>query len=194
MTVMADSALHSPASPRPSLRELFLAFVAIALSGFGGSLPWARRVMVERKQWMSAEEFNEVFAMSQFLPGPNIVNFAIVFGSRFRGPLGAAVALVGLLGPPLTLITGLAVLYEHFGDHAAVSRVLSGVTAAAAGLLIAMTAKMAAPVFTRRWDWQALIVLVAFAAVALIRWPLPYVIAVLAPVSILLAWWRSPRA
>lgn len=194
MIVMADSAVNSSASPRPTLTELFFAFVSIAMSGFGGSLPWARRVMVERKGWMGADEFNEVFAMSQFLPGPNIVNFSVVFGSRFRGPMGSCVALAGLIGPPLILIIVLAVLYEYMGESATVSRVLNGVTAAAAGLLVAMTAKMAAPVLmTRSWDWRPLVVVISFIAVALVRWPLPYVLAVVAPLSVLLAWLRPPR-
>ena len=190
---MADSAA-SPAAPlRPSLSELFLAFVAVSLSGFGGALPWARRMLVERKRWMTAEEFNEAFALSQFLPGPNVVNFSVVFGTRFGGAAGAAVALAGLMGPPLVLVTVLAVLYDRFGDIAVIGRILSGITTAAAGLLIAMTAKMAAPLFVRRWEWPPLIALLAFAGVALMRWPLPYVFVALAPVSIALAWLRPPR-
>jgi chromate transporter len=70
---------------------------------------------------------------------------------------------------------------------------LNGITAAAAGLLVAVTAKMAAPLFTGRWDWPPLVALLAFAGVALMRWPLPYVFLVLAPVSVALAWFKPPR-
>lgn len=194
---MSDSISVSAATPAavppPSLAELFLAFVAVALSGFGGALPWARRMIVERKRWMTTEEFNEAFALSQFLPGPNVVNFSVVFGSRFGGAAGAAVALAGLMGPPLLLVMVLAFLYARFGDIETIGRILSGVTAAAAGLLIAVTAKMAAPLFTKRWDWAPLIAILAFIGVAIMRWPLPYVFAVLAPVSIALAWVRMAR-
>ena len=65
----------------------------MSVAGFGGVLPWARRAIVEERKWLTAEEFNEAFSFSQFLPGPNIVNFSVVFGSRLRGAAGAAVAL-----------------------------------------------------------------------------------------------------
>lgn len=193
MIVMADSPVRSDVFSPPTLLELFLAFAAVALSAFGGALPWTRRVIVERKGWMSADEFNEAFAMSQFLPGPNIVNFAVVFGTRFGGLAGAAVALAGFLGPPLVLVSILAVLYERYGDVETVGRILGGVSAAAAGFLVAITAKMAAPLFKTRLDWRPIIVVIAFISVALARWPLPYVLAVLAPVSILLMWLRPPQ-
>lgn len=192
---MVDPPAETPApaastSARPTLPELFGAFVAVSLSGFGGALPWARRMIVDRRQWMTAEEFNEAFSLSQFLPGPNVINFSVVFGQRFGGATGAAVALAGLLGPPLVIVTVLAVLYAHYGDIEALSRILSGIASAAAGLLIAMVAKMAAPLFLKRWDFGVAMALLAFVAIGLMRWPLPLVFAVLAPVSIVLAWFR----
>lgn len=181
------------ATERPRLSEVFHAFVQVSLSGVGGALPWARRMIVEQKHWMTTEEFNETFALSQFLPGPNLVNFSVVFGARFGGAPGAAVALAGLLGPPLVIITALAALYARYGDLEVLGRVLAGVTAAAAGLLIATVAKMAAPLFTKRWDWAPLVAILAFAGVAIMRWPLPYVFAGLAPISIAFAWFRTVK-
>ncbi|MEP7031103.1 MAG: chromate transporter [Pseudolabrys sp.] len=185
----------SPATPaplagRPSLSELFIAFVTVSLSGFGGALPWARRKIVDQKHWMTADEFNEAFALSQFLPGPNVVNFSVVFGSRFGGAAGAAVALAGLMGPPLIIVTVLAVLYARFGDLEMLGRILAGITAAAAGLLIAVVAKMAAPMFVKRWNSGPVIAILAFIGVALMHWPLPYVFAGLAPISIAFAWFK----
>jgi chromate transporter len=177
-------------SSKPSLAELFVSFVIVAVSGFGGALPWARRMIVEQKRWMTTEEFNEAFALAQFLPGPNVVNFSVVFGSRFGGAAGAAVALAGLMGPPLLIVTVLAVLYAAFGDLEILGRILSGITAAAAGLLIAVVAKMAAPLFTRRWNWAPAIAILAFTGVAIMRWPLPWVFAVLAPVAVAIAWFK----
>lgn len=180
---------------RPSLRELFVSFMVVSVSGFGGALPWARRMIVEQKRWMTAEEFNESFALAQFLPGPNVVNFSVVFGSRFGGAPGAAVALAGLMGPPLVIVTVLGVLYAQFGDLEILSRILSGITAAAAGLLIAVVGKMALPLFTKRWNWAPVIAILAFAGVAIMRWPLPWVFAVLAPVAVAIAWFRpAPKA
>jgi chromate transporter len=178
----------APLINRPSLSELFRAFVIVSISGFGGALPWARRMIVEQRRWMTAEEFNEAFALSQFLPGPNVVNFSVVFGSRFGGAAGAAVALAGLMGPPLVIVTVLAFLYARFGDLEILSRILAGITAAATGLLIAVVAKMAAPLFRKRWDWAPLIAIAAFIGVGIMQWPLPWVFAALAPVSIALAW------
>lgn len=177
-------------APRPTLSELFRAFIMVSLSGFGGALPWARRVIVEQKGWMTTEEFNEAFALSQFLPGPNTVNFSVVFGARFGGAPGAAVALAGLMGPPLIIIVALGVLYGRYGDLETLGRILSGIAAAAAGLLIAVVAKMAAPMFIKRWNSAPVIAILAFAGVALMQWPLPIVFAVLAPVSVTLAWFK----
>ncbi len=188
---MSESAAQpSSAVLRPSLVELFGAFVIVSVSGFGGALPWARRKIVDQKRWMTSQEFNEAFALSQFLPGPNVVNFSVVFGSRFGGAPGAAVALAGLMGPPLIIVMVLAVLYARFGDLEALSRILSGIAAAAAGLLIAVVAKMAAPMFVKRWNSGPLVAIVAFIGVAILHWPLPWVFVGLAPISIAFAWFK----
>jgi chromate transporter len=179
-----------PAIERPSLSELFRAFAIVSVSGFGGTLPWARRKIVEQKRWMTAEEFNEAFALSQFLPGPNVVNFSVVFGSRFGGAAGAAVALAGLMGAPLIIVTVLAILYAHYGDLEMLSRILAGIASAAAGLLIAVVAKMAAPMFLKRWNSAPLIAILAFVGVAIMHWPLPWVFVGLAPVSVTFAWFK----
>lgn len=175
---------------KPSLTDLFLAFVQVSISGFGGALPWARRKIVEQKRWMTAEQFNEAFALSQFLPGPNVVNFSVVFGARFGGAAGAAVALFGLLGPPVVIVTILAWAYSHYGDHAVLSRVLSGISAAALGLIFATIIKMARPLLKRGLHPAPLIAAAAFIAVGPLHWPLPWVLVVLAPISIAISWWR----
>ena len=198
---MADSTAPSPtpaapaaaAAQSPSLSELFRGFAAVSLSGFGGALPWARRMIVDKRQWMTAEEFNETFSLSQFLPGPNVINFSVIFGSRFGGALGAVAALAGLLGPPLVIITVLAALYARYGDLEMLGRILAGIASAASGLLIAIVVKMAAPMFRKRWDFAPPVAIAAFIGVALMHWPLPWVFAVLAPVSVAFAWFRAKR-
>ena len=188
---MSDStAPPSPIAIRPSLSELFRAFAIVSISGFGGALPWARRKIVEQKGWMTAQEFNEAFALSQFLPGPNVVNFSVVFGTRFGGAAGAAVALAGLMGPPLIIVIVLAILYAQFGDLEALSRILAGIAAAAVGLLIAVVAKMAAPLFVKRWNSGPVIAIAAFIGVAIMQWPLPWVFLGLAPISVAFAWFK----
>jgi chromate transporter len=188
---MSDIQQAFPAPQPPTMAQLFLGFAACSLSGFGGVLPFARRMIVERRHWMSAQEFNETFSLSQFLPGPNIVNFSVVFGSRFGGATGAAVALAGLLGPPVAIVTVMALLYSYYGDVPAAGRVLAGISAAAAGLLIATVTKMGLPVFRRGLHWAPALALIAFAAVGPLHFPLQWVFIAMAPVGVALAW-RSP--
>lgn len=178
------------APPRPGLAELFFAFVMVSLSGFGGALPWARRKIVDQKRWMTAEEFNEAFALAQFLPGPNVVNFSVVFGTRFAGAPGGVVTLLGLMGPPLVLVTILAWLYDNYGGADIIGRMLSGILAAAIGLMAATMIKMAKPLFARGMHWSPVIALIAFVTVGLLHWSLPLVAIVLAPISVALAWVR----
>lgn len=189
---MSDSVPPSSAavSVRPTLIGILRAFAVVSVSGFGAALPWARRMIVDRRRWMTADEFNEAFALSQFLPGPNTVNFAIVFGARFGGAPGAAMALLGLMGPPLVIITALAVLYDRYGDVGVLNRILAGIAAAAAGMMIAMVVRMIAPLF-KRLDWPPAVAIVAFVCVALIQWPLPLVFLGIAPVSVALAWVKT---
>jgi chromate transporter len=186
------AAPHSPTAPIPSHAELFLAFFKITLSGFGGTLPWTRRMFVEQKRWMTAEEFNDVYALCQFLPGPNIVNLTAVFGSRMRGPTGAIAAWAGFLTVPFCVMLAAGMLYERYGDVEAVRRVLSGIAPAAAGLIIATVAKMAAPMFRSLGPAPFVVLATAF-AIGLMRWPLVLVLIVIAPISIGLAWGMRPR-
>ncbi len=182
----------SSAAPIPSHAELFLAFFKITIMGFGGTLMWTRRMFVERKRWMTAEEFNDVYALCQFLPGPNVVNLTAVFGSRMRGPSGAIAAWAGFLVLPFCVMLAAGMLYERYGDVEIVRRVLSGIAPAAAGLLIATAAKMAVPMFRSFGAAPFVLVATAF-AIGVMRWPLLRVLIVIVPVSIGLAWGMRPR-
>jgi chromate transporter len=173
----------------PTLLEVFIAFAVISLSGFGGVLYWSRRMMVEERKWMTAEEFNEAYALCNFLPGPNIVNFSVVFGRQIAGTTGALVALVGLLGPPFAIVIFFGVIYAFYGDIDALQRMFAGVAAAAAGLTISTTVKMLQPLVKERLGAPHVMALAAFAAVGVLRWPIYWVLGVLIPVSIALAWW-----
>src|SRR5580693_8184435 len=142
---------HAPTPPhRPGLAELFVAFAKMSLAGFGGVLYWARRGIVDQHRWMTADEFNETYAMCHFLPGHNIVNLSFVFGSRFRGIAGGIAAFSGLVGPPAVLAAILAALYIRFGEIDVLRRILAGVACAAIGLLIATALRMMMPLVKRR--------------------------------------------
>jgi chromate transporter len=180
---VADPKTTETSSP-PSLIALFVAFAKMSLAGFGGVLVWARRGIVDEHKWMTADEFNETFALCHFLPGPNIVNLTFVFGSRFRGIAGGIAAFAGLVGPPIVIVTVLAALYQRYGEIDALRRILAGVSCAAVGLLIAVVFKMMWPLIKRR-DVVGLAVLAAvFVAIGLLRLPLPQVLLVAIPVSI----------
>src|SRR5262249_18205600 len=184
----AQPAAAAPRKP-PALIDLFAAFATIALCGFGGVLYWSRRMLVEVRGWMSPDEFNEAYALCQFLPGPNIVNLSVVFGSRIRGIAGALTALLGLIGPPVMIVVLLALLYAHFGELEMVRRALLGIAAAAAGLVLATAAKMGEPL-ARSGSIAALAVAIAtFIAIGVLRGPLLWVLALMLPASIALSWW-----
>lgn len=175
-----DPQISSP----PSLIALFVAFAKMSLAGFGGVLVWARRGIVDQHKWMTADEFNETFALCHFLPGPNIINLTFVFGSRFRGLAGAIAAFAGLVGPPVVIVTVLAALYQRYGEIDLLRRILAGVSCAAVGLLIAVVFRMMWTLIKRR-DVVGLVVLLAvFVAIGLLRLPLASVLLVAIPLSI----------
>jgi chromate transporter len=177
-----------PAPAAPNLLQVFVAFSVISLSGFGGVLYWSRRMMVEERKWLTADEFNEAYALCNFLPGPNIVNFSVVFGRQIAGTLGALVALVGLLGPPFAIVTFFGFLYAYYGTIVSLQRMFGGVAAAAAGLTLSTSVKMLQPLREERFGTPHVMALAAFTGVGVLRWPIYWVLGVLIPVSIMLAW------
>jgi chromate transporter len=178
-----DTPISSAPTP-PGLLELFVAFARMSLAGFGGVLVWARRSIVDQHRWMTADEFNETFALCHFLPGPNIVNLSVVFGSRFRGIPGGIAAFAGLVGPPVVIVIILTALYARYGEIDALRRILSGVSCVAVGLLLAVVFRMLMPLIRKR-DLVGLLILAAvFIAIGLLRLPLPAVLLVAIPLSI----------
>lgn len=168
----------------PGLLALFLAFARMSLAGFGGVLVFARHAMVDQHRWMTADEFNETFALCHFLPGPNIVNLSMVFGSRLRGIAGGVAAFTGLLLPPTLIMTVLAIIYARFGDVEVLRRILAGISCAAVGLLIAVVFRMMTPLL-KRMDVVVLILMIGvFTAIGVFRWPLLAVLLVAIPLSI----------
>jgi chromate transporter len=179
---------------QPGLIELFVAFAKMSLAGFGGVLYWARRGIVEQHRWMTAEEFNETYALCHFLPGPNIVNLSFVFGSRFRGLAGGIAAFTGLVGPPMVVAMILAALYVRYGEIDALRRILAGVSCAAVGLLLATVLRMMMPLLKKR-DLVGLVVLTAvFIAIGVVRLPLQAVLLVAIPLSIAITFVMQRRA
>ena len=166
--------------------ELFLAFSHLALSGFGGVLPWAHRTLVERKGWLTQREFVETLALGQLLPGPNIGNMAVMIGYRFAGCRGAAAAFIGLVGGPFLIMIALGLAYQIYGTLPLVQHALSGMSAVAAGLVLATGLKMTG---TQKPHWRPwLFTAMALAGVGVLRWPMLAVVGGLAPFAIAAAW------
>jgi len=170
-----EAPLVKPASPR----ELFIAFNSLALQGFGGVLPVAQTELVERRRWLSREQFVEMLALSQVLPGPNIVNLALMFSDGHFGLRGAFAAMAGLLVLPMIIVLALTALYGQFATVPLVSGALRGMAAVAAGLVISTALKL---LTTLRNNPMGRPLGLAFAAltvvaIAWLRWPLVWVVA-----------------
>ena len=174
-----SSTLQSPPQPRPqSVAELFWAFTWLALQGFGGVLAVVQRELVERKRWLTPEQFIEDWAVAQVLPGPNVVNLSMMIGDRYYGVRGALVALAGMLTFPLLIIVALAVLFARVSDMAQVQGSLRGMSAVAAGLIAASGLKllptMRKNVLPAYMQW--VLIALTFIAIAVLRMRLIWVL------------------
>lgn len=170
--------------PSPSVFDLFAGFFTVGVFGFGGVLPWARRMIVEQRRWLTPVEFNEMLGLCQFLPGGNIMNLTIALGSRFRGVAGAAAAILGLMTAPVAIVIALGVVYDQYAAYPPVRRAFVALAAAAAGFLLASAWKIAAPL---RGKIPAIVMaIVTFAAIAVLRLPMLAAMPVLAIASTLL--------
>jgi len=176
--------------PHPSLLELFLAFQICALHAFGGVLPFARRELVEKRAWLTEQEFTETLGLCQFLPGPNISNLSIAVGKRFGGLKGATAAFAGLYGISIVIVLGLALIYGRYGKVPAMQGALNGIAAVAAGLILAMALKMALPQLKQRRWLPPLFMALTFLAIGLLRLPLLWALPLLAAGSI----WLTGRS
>jgi chromate transporter len=181
----------APAAPRPATPSaLFWAFTKLALQGFGGVLPVAQRELVERLRWLSREQFLDMLSMAQVLPGPNVVNLALIIGDRFFGTRGAAAAVLGIVGAPLVLVVFLAALAAQ-GQHLAwLTSALRGMGVVAAGLVLSTALKLALGLRNNAMG-QALcaaLVLTTVVMVGVLRWPLVAVVLGLGLVAMGLAW------
>jgi chromate transporter len=177
-----------PPRSSPSAREIFLTFARIGASGFGGVNFWIRRVIIQEKGWITDEEYLEGLALGQIIPGPNVYNLSVMIGYRFGGLSGAFAAIAGLLGAPLAVMIGLGLLYQRYSAVPVLERALTGMTAVAAGLLLANAVGIAAALPRRVVPWMFLAA--AFIGVGLLRWPLLYVMGALAPFAMASVWRR----
>jgi chromate transporter len=180
---------EAPARPK-SCTDLFVSFTVLALQGFGGVLAVAQRELVERKRWMTNEEFVEEWAVAQIMPGPNIINLCIMIGGRHFGLRGALAALAGMLLAPLLILLLIALLYARYASHPGVVGALRGMGAVAAGLIVAVGLKLFPALKKNALGMGTCIGFGAlcFVAVAILRWPLAYVLLGLGAVACTVAY------
>ena len=165
---------NSPLKRPNSKMELFIGFTLLALQGVGGVLAVAQQELVERRQWMSRTQFLEEWSVAQILPGPNIVNLALMLGRQYFGISGALAAVAGLLVAPLTLVLFLAILFGGVADNPIAQGALKGMGAVSAGLIIATGLKLSTAFKQNPLGLHAawFLVLAAFVSVGLFRLPL----------------------
>lgn len=171
----------SPTASRPrpqSLTDLFVSFTFLALQGFGGVLAVVQREMVDRKGWLTPDEFVEDWAVAQIMPGPNVVNLSMMIGGRYFGLAGAMAALAGMLTVPLVLILLLALVHAQFAGNPHVAGALRGMAAISAGLIGAAGLKMSVALTRNPMPlaWCVAIAAAGFVMVALLHFHLSYVL------------------
>lgn len=186
---------HQPDDSVPPNRphsktDLFLSFTFLALQGFGGVLAVVQRELVEKKRWMTREQFVEDWAVAQIMPGPNVVNLSLMIGGRYFGLPGALAALTGMLAAPLVIVLILAALYGSVADTAAAQGALKGMGAVAAGLITATGIKLIAALEKNAMGLWVCIGLAAitFVAIALLHLPLAWVLLVVGGAACLWAY------
>lgn len=184
-TYAAGDSATAPSTVVPTVREIFLGFLSLGFTSFGGALPLARRAIVEQRHWLSASEFTDLLGLCQFLPGGNVINLSVALGMRFRGLRGALAGLLGLIAGPSLVVVGLGVIYERTQNDPHVRHLFAGLAAAAAGLLIAMAVKILLPL--RHDPAAATLAALGFIAIAILRVPLLPTMLVLTPLSIFIA-------
>ena len=177
--------------PQPqSLSDLFVSFTLLALQGFGGVLAVVQRELVEKKRWMTREEFVEEWSVAQIMPGPNVINLAVVVGARYFGFRGAMSAVAGMLTVPLLVVIVLALIYAQYAGNPHVAGALRGMGAVAAGLITATGLKLSAALRKHPLGLAlcALLGVATFVAIALLRLPLMWVLLGLGGLACALTW------
>jgi len=183
----------SESAHRPrSLSDLFISFTLLALQGFGGVLAIVQREVVDRKRWLTQEEFIEDWAVAQIMPGPNVVNLSLMIGGRYFGIPGALAALSGLLAVPLVIVLVLELLHARFAASPVVAGALHGMAAVCAGLIAAAALRLVSALKKNPMPlpWCLAITAAGFILVGLLKLPLAWVLCGLGVLGCILTYRR----
>ncbi len=179
----------SPQAASVSAAGVFLEFLLIGATSFGGAVPYLREHLVVRRGWLAETEFVELLSISQSLPGLNATNMAVLVGQKLRGPLGAVLAILGMCLPGALLMLAVGIVYRAHGDHPAATAALKGVAAAAVGLILATVVQLGKKSLAARADY----VFLALTVIA-VNWLHQSVLTTLVVVGFLSVLWHRPRA
>jgi len=195
MNTFPDAARRGPTS----LRDLFFSFSWIALQGFGGVMAIVQRELVEKRQWLTAAEFLEDWAVAQVLPGPNVCNLAVLVGDRCFGARGALAAAAGLMVFPSVVVLALAASLFNMLDVPMVQGMLRGMGAVSAGLIAGSALRLTSGLRGHPFGVMGCTILVGLTlgGAAVLHVPLAWLLLGLGLPATLLAWrllWLQARA
>ena len=134
--VLQQGTDSATAAAEVSIGQIFLEFLIIGATSFGGVVPYLRGSLVTKRHWVDDKEFVQMLSISQSLPGLNATNMAILVGEKLRGALGSLAAIIGICLPGGVLMYVVGMFYRSHGDHDFVTAALKGVAAAAVGLIL----------------------------------------------------------
>lgn len=177
--------VDSPQKNRPSLGDLFVQFFLIGAISFGGGIiAYERILLVEKRKWLSADEFMAYLAISQTMPGLNSVNLAVLTGDYLRGVVGSVVAVLGLILPGSVFVLGMGILYSASSDHPIANVILVGIAAAATGLLAAITYRIGSDHWRHMKSF--LIIIATFFLMSMLKFSLLIVLTIMTPIALYL--------
>ncbi|SNX29554.1 chromate transporter [Polynucleobacter meluiroseus] len=181
-SVLPEQAVSSNA---PTLRDLFIQFLLIGAISFGGGIiAYERILLVERREWLSPDEFMAYLAISQTMPGLNSVNLAVLVGDHLRGVAGSVSATIGLILPGAFFVLGVGAIYASNANHPLANLILAGIAAAATGLLAAITYRIG------EGHWQHIkslaLIVATFVLMSIVNLSLPLVLLIMAPIALYL--------
>lgn len=184
---------NADGSQRPIIPrwDLYSGFVLVGLFGFGGIGAAIYHVIVERRRWLTPEEYAALLGLGQVLPGASLINITAILGDRNHGPAGALLALGGLLTFPLFILISIASAYDAYSHLPDVQAATKAAAAAAVGLMFGTGIKLGKVIL--KSPVSLLIALSSFVAIGLFRLPLVSSILVLCPVAVGLVYWSSRR-
>jgi chromate transporter len=171
---MSDAALKpsvegipsaAPVAAQITIGQIFLEFLIIGATSFGGVVPYLRGSLVTKRHWIDDKEFVEMLSISQSLPGLNATNMAVLVGEKLRGALGAIAAITGICLPGAVLMYIVGIFYRAHGEHVWISAGLKGVAAAAVGLILSTVVGLSKKSLTGKFDF----VFVALTVIAVNR-------------------------